>query len=498
MSLTLISSPANIDNSASYEIDTDLVEDSSHVNLRIRAEIYNEGIIQAVIEKPKGLTVFDFGDILKSLTPGLKFARNPTGIYSNIFTNMGSVGANLITSMAGTYSTFTSTGSEVTHAIGTSPAFCNTNNTINLILGHIYEFHLANFVDNLGGHSPQIQFGDSVLAPLCPELIQAPIATIESNKTILLMCIRSGSFTIKISNSSSSDWSGALYLHEIKTDKNEVGSPLCPYYPMFTEIWETALGVTTLGYTSVNSGIIGLKRFVPAKIDALFSNYVLSIGTSQFANQTIRNTITKYFTYYPSEFWIVFFTESLAIDIYYSVDGAGYANILMHCYEGWGVILLNTNGFMSGVTTSLRFYIKDHVTGVTISEVFTVYVDSSQIDSRVVLEYDGLLGGKEYLAFAGKKQIKRHSIRTYRTGSKKGRKPLAYFGVYNQSLETRFGPGVNDMANASYLVPLLDSEVVKKMNPGYAEPTDVTIVTDDVITESSDMFTNPIDIEYED
>ena len=44
---------------------------------------------------------------------------------------------------------------------------------------------------------------------------------------------------------------------------------------------------------------------------------------------------------------------------------------------------------------------------------------------------------------------------------------------------------------------LLISETVKKLEPSYATPTDVTVITEGVKTASMDLFTNQIDIEYE-
>jgi hypothetical protein len=59
------------------------------------------------------------------------------------------------------------------------------------------------------------------------------------------------------------------------------------------------------------------------------------------------------------------------------------------------------------------------------------------------------------------------------------------------------GPGVNDMVNTDYLKTLLVSDNVKKLETDYSD-TDVTIVSDTVKIGSSDMFTNQIDIEWED
>jgi len=76
----------------------------------------------------------------------------------------------------------------------------------------------------------------------------------------------------------------------------------------------------------------------------------------------------------------------------------------------------------------------------------------------------------------------------------KNRKPLSLSGVNRQKLETRF----TDINNAEYLKSLLMSETVKKLEPDFIDPVDVTIITDNVRIAASDMFTNEIDIEYSD
>ena len=81
MSLTVNSYPANISNSGSFNVTTDLVEDSTHVNLRIRADITVSAVIIATVEKPKGLPDFDFGDILKAQVTGISFNRDSGDVY---------------------------------------------------------------------------------------------------------------------------------------------------------------------------------------------------------------------------------------------------------------------------------------------------------------------------------------------------------------------------------------------------------------------------------
>lgn len=360
MSLTLNTYPADVDNSGEFNITTDLVEDSSHVNLRVRADITVSAVVVATVEKPKGVADFDFYNILKDLVPGLKFARN------------------------------------------------------------------------------------------------------------------SGDIVKTVSSAS-------------------VGCPLVPYTILFTEVWEDSTGTLTTGDTDNAGGTT--FRFVPADPSVDLNYYVLHTTGTMFANQTLRNNAVKFYTVNPVEMWIVFFTDDYtSLELFYSKDGAAYAHdIHITMTEGWGVIILNPSGIMSGVTSNLRLQMKEQGTGVVLSEVMTINVDNTQIDERVVLEYDGIVGGKEYLAFEGIKDKSFSTSRDYYSGPQKNRKGVKFFGVNNQKIETR----LKDINNAAYLEDLLMSENVKKMELSYATPTEVTVITDNVKTASSELFVNSIDIEYE-
>lgn len=452
MALTLVSYPANISNSGAFNITTSLAEDATHVNLRVRGDITVSAVVVASVEKPKGLADFDFADILKSNVSGISFARD----------------------------------------------------------------------------------------------------------------------------------SGVLY-------KISGGSPLVAYTVLFTEVWETAAGVTTTGDT--DPALSTIYKYVPAKGDGTaFTNYVLTGTGSKFANLTLRNNITKFYTAVPCELWLVFFTEVANLELFYSKDGGAYDHATHFSpTSGWGVIIVNIGELMASVISNLRIYISvappvnaaftqgagtlaagtyyyrvtalvaggettpsaetsleitinqgvnvnwGAITGATgykiygrstgaelliatvgevttylddgsitpsgampttgapISEVLTIYIDTLAIDARVVLEYEGLVGGKEYLAFEGLKSQEFTTVREYYTAANKNRKGISFIGINRQNLETRF----NDINNASYLKSLLISDTVKKLEASYATATDVTIVSDSVRIASSGMFTNQIDIEYE-
>jgi len=267
-------------------------------------------------------------------------------------------------------------------------------------------------------------------------------------------------------------------------------APLVAYTILFTEVYEDSDGVTQTGDTENASGTT--FKFVPATDVDDFSDYVLTGNTKKFACETIRNNITKFYTAVPLEYWIVFFTETTSLRCYYSKDSGEYSYFSLTASAGWGVIIINVGELMASVTSNLRIYIATTVPA-QISEVLTIYVDASQIDAREVLEFDGLVGGKEYLAFEGRKDLFYVTDRKYYKSSGKANRLLSADGVNRQKLQTRFA----DINNASYLKSLLDSENVKKLEAGYASPTTVAVISDNAKIEDSEMFVNEIEIEYE-
>jgi hypothetical protein len=485
MALTLVSSPAAISNSGAYNITTSLVEDSTHVNLRVRADVYHEGIVKATVEKPKGIAGYDFFDILKSLVPGLLFAKDSGSIV-----NTGTAITELITSWADkdtTFGTLTTAANVINSAICTTSSIAQTN-TITMAIGELYLFYSNDFTTS-GANEPRVYLSSG----------GATESVVLTKKGILLMPTSNATLRVYLGHQGNMNFSGTFHLYRIWTDRGITGNPIAPYFVTFTEIYEDASGVTQAG-TPLSSQ---LKRFVPAIGNGTaFSNYVLTIqadpNTYLFANKTLRNNAIKFFTVTSLEYWVSFFTEYCELTLFYIKDsdlepvGNGTAHQFL-CGEGWGVVILNIGELMASVTNKLCFRIGT-IGGSLLSEKVSIYIDSSSLDERTVLEFDGLVGGKEYLAFEGLKDIQFVTQRDYFTGASKNKKSLKFSGVNRQRLETRF----KDINNASYLKSLLLSENVKKLLPSYATPLDVTIITDAAKIENSELFTNQIEIEYED
>jgi hypothetical protein len=73
MSLTITPPTTIITNKPIYTVDTSLIEDASHKNIRIRASIRIDAETVAIVEQPKGLTNFDFTKILDSFAGKLLY-----------------------------------------------------------------------------------------------------------------------------------------------------------------------------------------------------------------------------------------------------------------------------------------------------------------------------------------------------------------------------------------------------------------------------------------
>lgn len=477
MALTINSNPANIDCLAPYNVTTSLTEDASHVNLRVRAELYYEGVVKATVEKPKGLADFDFTDILKTLVPGLKLARNTGDEYQR-----GTIAAtNLITGWtveSGTWDTFNASGASLEGIKAAAAAVYGQTNDIAVAAGDLIVVYATPYATTGVNNAYYIVAGD------------AEGQYIFSNNTYYIMALSTGNIKLLVGNANGElNFAGDFFAFKITTNRTTIGGLLAAYRVKFTEIYEDGSGVTTSGATALTK----VRRFVSASKDS-FTEYVMHDNVCHFASDTLTAKAVKYFTHtnWNREYFIAFFTEYAYITLSYRPNLTGGTERNFVCYEGWGVVILNTGEIMSTVTSAIDMWIEDYDTDAHISETLVVYVDSTDVAERTILEFDGASGGKEYLAFDGLKDIGFHTSRAYLSGENRNRKLISSKGFNRQRLETRF----NNMANTQYLKDLLLSEQVKKIEASYVD-TDVTVVSDSVKTANSEMFTNNIEIEYE-
>jgi hypothetical protein len=477
MAITISSNPGNIDGHGRFTVATDKTVSSSYNNLRIRAEVYHEGVVKAVIEKPKGLSDFDFSDILRSLNYGLKLPRNTGG-----FMQCGSCGSNLITGWSagtGTFTTLTTSGNSITSAISTVAAAAQSN-TVAMAPGELYLAYSTGFTTT-GTNAPQFKLDTG----------GANWATIANNKGVIIMPTTTGSLRLYVGGQASQNFTGDFFLVKITTDRTNIGGMLVPYFVVFTEVYEDSSGVTQTSATATTQAY----RYVPSSrfINTAFSSYVLSSTGSYFANMTLRDGACMFFTSSPSEYFVTFFTEYVHLELFTSGDGAAFASYgTSDCVEGWGVIILSTSRLMSGITNSLRLYVNDWLIS-TISSVLTVSVDSRCNTYRAILEFIGLTGGTEYLAYNGGAVQGLKSDRNYYTDQYGIRKLISQRMAGNYTLETSFA----DMYFTDYFAMIFAATDVKLLMGETTEPVDVTVVSEGGKSTSEELFTNEVEIEFD-
>jgi len=476
MAITISSKPDNIDGHGRFTVATDKTVSSSYNNLRIRAQVYHEGTVKAVIEKPKGLNDFDFGDILKSLNYGLKLARATGG-----FIQSGSLGSNLITGWSagtGTFTTLTTSANSITSAISTVAAAAQSN-TVTMAVGELYIAYALGF-SSTGTYTPQFKLDTG----------GADWVTIGNNKGVIIMPTSAGSLRLYVGGQTLQNFTGDIYLRKITTNRSTVGGMLVPYFVLFTEVYEDSSGVTQTSATATSQSY----RYVPSsRFISDFSAYVLSANTSYFANMTMRDAAAKFFTSGANECFVTFFTEYVQLELFTSADGGSYATAgTADCAEGWGVVILNTTRLMAGVTSSLRLYIDDW-TRATISAVLTVGIDTKCNSYRAVLEFIGLTGGTEYLAYNGGAVQSIKSDRNYYTDQYGIRKLISQRMAANYTLETTFA----DMYFTDYYAMIFAATDVKLLLGEAMEPAEVTVVSEGGKSTSEEMFTNEVEIEFD-
>ena len=478
MAITISSNPGNIDGHGRFTVTTDKTVSSSYNNLRIRAEVYHEGVVKAIIEKPKGLSDFDFGDILRSLNYGLKLPRNTGANWQ-----LGSVGSNLITSFSagtGTFTTLTTSGNGISSAISTVAAAAQSN-TVAMVPGELYLAYSTGFTTT-GTNAPQFKLDTG----------GANWATIVNNKGVIIMPTTTGSLRLYVGGQASQNFGGDFFLVKITTDRATVGGMLAPYFVVFTEVYEDSSGVTTTSATSTTQ----VYRYVPSSrfVNTAFSSYILSSTASYFANMTLRDGACMFFTSSPSEYFVTFFTEYVSLELFLSKDSASYVTGgTGTCAEGWGVIILNTGELMATVASSLRLYIQDDAGAATISSVLTVSVDSKCNSYRAILEFIGLTGGTEYLAYNGGAVQSLKSDRNYYTDQYGIRKLISQRMASSYLLETSFA----DMYFTDYFAMIFAATDVKLLMGEVTEPVDVTVVSEGGKSTSEELFTNEIEIEFD-
>lgn len=332
MAITVSTRPSEYSNSSIFITSTDVAEDSTHVNTRIEATLYVNGVAIAKKVKPKGIATFDFTDILESkclfTNPAIDDSSGTTII------DAGKTGSNLITGWTqdGSYTfvTFTTSGANWTSVSINETEGRAYTNSISVTLGKVYVILAKKGVAHAQGLTIRTKTTTS----------NGNITSFTSTGQRVYYQPRvTGSVQIEVvANSGTSIYDSTNWeMYEMNlTDW------YCPYYISFTEKYEDASGATQTGSTTTETS---LNNFFKSNATT-FTDYV--IATNQ---------------------------KFLKPDGYNLSSSARSFSVIKTLPSGYRTSALNL-----GVISPINYQIKTRVTPYNSSDVAQTDVDSSLQD----------------------------------------------------------------------------------------------------------------------
>jgi hypothetical protein len=277
MALTLITNPERFDNKAAWEVSTSVVEDSSHVNVRVEAHVYKNAEITCKKVMPKGYTYFDFANMLASLVrfenyflidyPGVKMLYpiddGPANDLVTGWTNDGTY----------PFGTFTSSGNQITSAIKTSSANPGIakSNVMTVVKGKLYVVVWHNGQVNSMTDASTLQLTGT-------EMSVVKFPTVANNSKFYMVRLGNTNniqLELKCNANKAVNFSaGNLSVYPL-TDVDWY----VPYYIKFIEKYENSSGITQTGATLDLS--TDLYLFFKSEA-SVFTDFLLGTTTSKF------------------------------------------------------------------------------------------------------------------------------------------------------------------------------------------------------------------------
>lgn len=281
MALTINTAPNQQNNKAQWNVTTSLSEDASHVNLRVRATIYGPAGTLGIIEQPKGSADFDFTEMLYKFINYKTPALAPSGVFAQQL--MPKTGANLITDWTNDavhpLDGYTDQGDNsllFIHHVG-SYGDAHSNN-FSVTKGKMYCLILkTGTINNTPGICNQAGAGEGTFLPdklsmsVLPTLGRYILFALETGTTCLRFAVTTGWC----------EWTPAVFVELYELADCDW---YLPYNVVWSEVYETALGVTTVsvGTTCLNKKT-GQMLFKSPGITT-FTDYICDGSAKKFLN----------------------------------------------------------------------------------------------------------------------------------------------------------------------------------------------------------------------
>jgi hypothetical protein len=405
MSISISNYPVySITNKASYDASTSLVEGASYNNVRIRASLYVDGDIAAIVEQPKGLNTFNFNSILDSLCG--KFQADfknsakyfsPMASATNLFT-----GAWVNVQGLATFTSSNETDLNFT-ANATSTIAWARSTSFALNKGDVVCMNLAN-----GGDINGTSSDNAIIRLTSSTTVDAGVLDVTQYRDtadggIIYLMARQDIPTcyIWVGGRSGSTSTGFGVSIDVKTRKIAPGlvaqynRPNVYYKVIFDEYYEDANFVTQ---TSGNYNSLQTILYVPAK-NMLESDFVATYTLSDTSDKFLSNSIgeisvTKHFKYNISNIRLrimVIQKRAYTPTFSYSKDAGAYTDQSLD-HGGWFVINVEPESLVSALTSSLRLYASNQT--VRVSVVHELEFASKCFSNPVILDFQGRYGNE--------------------------------------------------------------------------------------------------------
>lgn len=284
MPLTINTYPDQQSNKAQWNVTTDLSEDASHVNLRVRATIYGPAGTLGVIEQPKGSPAFDFTDMLYKFINYKTPALAPSGVFAQQL--IPKVGSNLITDWTNDGTTpvtnYWDQGNNNLKFYHHSTDYGQVDsNNFSVTKGKMYCLLLkSGSISNIVQPADQVGVGLDIYKP-----DKLTLATLFECGRYILFAIETGTTCLRFGAHDGVDW----YPTAVVVELYELADCdwYLPYQIVWAEVYETAAGVTTVIISNdCLRGKTGQQLFKAPAIST-FDDYLCDSNIKKFLNPSL-------------------------------------------------------------------------------------------------------------------------------------------------------------------------------------------------------------------
>jgi hypothetical protein len=283
MALTIVTAPAQQNNTAEWNVTTSLVEDASHVNLRVRATIYGPAGTLGVIEQPKGSADFDFTEMLYKFinykTPALSLANTLSQQLipksgSNLITDWTNDGVHPING-------YVDQGDNSLKFINNASGYSDAHsNNFSVTKGKMYCLILkTGTITNTIEQCNQAGAGEGTYKP-----DKLSMAALPELGRYILFALETGTTCLRFGMNSWCEWNPAVFVELYLLDDCDW---YLPYQTVWSEVYETAAGVTTVVEgTACLKEKTGQQLFKAPGIST-FTDYICDNTTHKFLNPSM-------------------------------------------------------------------------------------------------------------------------------------------------------------------------------------------------------------------